>query len=59
LQYTVMIVEDDEVIAEMVKGNLERWNYEVAIASDLKNCRQSGREAKAGSNLIRHQSTIL
>ena len=37
MQYTVMIVEDDEVIAEMVKGNLERWNYEVAIASDLKN----------------------
>ena len=37
MQYTVMIVEDDEVIAEMVKGNLERWNYEVVIASDLKN----------------------
>ena len=37
MQYTVMIVEDDEVIAEMVKGSLERWNYEVVIASDLKN----------------------
>ena len=37
MQYTVMIVEDDEVIAEMVKGNLERWDYEVVIASDLKN----------------------
>ena len=37
MQYMVMIVEDDEVIAEMVKGSLERWNYEVAIASDLKN----------------------
>ena len=32
-----MIVEDDEVIAEMVKGSLERWDYEVVIASDLKN----------------------
>ena len=37
MQYTVMIVEDDEVIAEMVKGSLERWDYEVVIASDLKN----------------------
>lgn len=37
MQYTVMIVEDDEVIAEMVKGILERWDYEVVIASDLKN----------------------
>ena len=37
MQYTVMIVEDDEVIAEMVKEDLERWDYEVWIASDLKN----------------------
>ena len=37
MQYMVMIVEDDEVIAEMVKGSLERWDYEVVIASDLKN----------------------
>ena len=40
LQYTVMIVEDDEVIAEMVKGSLERWDYEVVIASDLEKCRR-------------------
>lgn len=37
MQYRVMIVEDDEVIAEIVKKDLERWDYEVALATDLKN----------------------
>lgn len=37
MRYKVMIVEDDEVIAEIVKKDLERWDYEVALATDLKN----------------------
>lgn len=41
MQYTVMIVEDDEVIAEMVKEDLERWDYEVWIASDFKKAMQN------------------
>lgn len=35
--YTVMIVEDDEVIAKTVAKHLEEWNYFVHIVSDLSN----------------------
>lgn len=35
--YTVMIVEDDEVIAKAVAKHLEEWNYLVHTVSDLSN----------------------
>ena len=30
--YKILIVEDDETIAKMVKNHLEKWDYEVRIA---------------------------
>lgn len=35
--YKVMIVEDDEVIADMVCSALEKWDFTAVIARDFKN----------------------
>lgn len=34
--YRIFIVEDDELIAKAIKGNLEKWGYQVACARDFK-----------------------
>lgn len=35
--YRIFIVEDDAVIAKILKEHLEKWDYQVDIACDLKN----------------------
>ncbi len=35
--YRIFIVEDDEIIARMVKRHLEGWNYIVSCVSDFSN----------------------
>lgn len=35
--YRILIVEDDRVIAEMVKKHMESWGYEVLCVEDFKN----------------------
>lgn len=35
--YRIFIVEDDAVIAKVLKEHLEKWDYQVDIACDLKN----------------------
>ena len=34
--YKILIVEDDRVIADKMKENLEKWDYEVACVQDFK-----------------------
>ena len=36
-KYNIMIVEDDNTIAEKVKSHLEKWAYNVYIAKDFGN----------------------
>lgn len=36
-KYNIMIVEDDNTIAEKIKSNLEKWAYNVYIAKDFGN----------------------
>ncbi len=33
----ILIVEDDMVIANVLKQHLQKWNYEVKTVSDFKN----------------------
>lgn len=35
--YRILIVEDDRVIAEMVKKHMESWGYEIRCVEDFKN----------------------
>ncbi len=35
--YRILLAEDDEVIAEIVKKHLESWGYEVELISDFSN----------------------
>ncbi len=35
--YRIFIVEDDEIIAEQIKSNLESWEYQVCMAEDFHN----------------------
>lgn len=35
--FRIFVVEDDAVIAEQIKKNLDRWGYEVACARDFRN----------------------
>lgn len=35
--YRIFIIEDDAVIAKILKEHLEKWDYQVDIACDLKN----------------------
>lgn len=36
-KYNIMIVEDDNTIAEKIKSHLEKWAYNVYIAKDFGN----------------------
>ena len=36
-KYNIMIVEDDNTIAEKIKSHLEKWAYNVYIAKDFVN----------------------
>ena len=36
-QYKILIVEDDETIAQSEKNHLEKWDYEVFCVADFKN----------------------
>lgn len=39
-KYRILLVEDDEVIAEQMKNYLEKWGYEVVCARDFEmSCR--------------------
>lgn len=38
--YKIFLVEDDEVIAKVVKKHLESWDYEVHIVEDFSNVTQ-------------------
>lgn len=44
--YKIMIIEDDEVIAQSVKESLMRWDYSVQIIEDLKNVAKEVAEAE-------------
>ncbi len=37
MAYKVLIIEDDEVIAEIVKEALERWGYQAGLIQDFRN----------------------
>ena len=37
-KYNIMIVEDDNTIAEKIKSHLEKWVYNVYIAKDFGRC---------------------
>lgn len=36
-KYRVMVVEDDEVLAQGIQDHLEKWGYEVACVRDFRN----------------------
>lgn len=38
--YRIFMVEDDNIIARMVKRHLESWDYEVAVVTDFSNVLQ-------------------
>ena len=44
--YKIIIVEDDRTIAEGMAKKLERWDYEVAVASDFERVSDFVREEK-------------
>ena len=35
--YRILLVEDDEIIADSLKRHLERWDYEVICVNDFAN----------------------
>lgn len=39
-KYRILVVEDDEVIAEQIKNYLEKWGYGVVCAEDFRNVLQ-------------------
>lgn len=38
--YTILLIEDEEIIAQKMKDFLEGWNYKVIIPKDFKNILQ-------------------
>lgn len=38
--YTILLIEDEEIIAQKMKDFLEGWNYKVVIPKDFKNILQ-------------------
>jgi DNA-binding response OmpR family regulator len=48
--YKILIVEDDEIIADTLKKHLEKWSYEVEIVKDFADVR--GEFIKSGAHIV-------
>lgn len=42
--YRILIVEDDRTIAEVLRGHLEKWNYEARTVSDFQRVAEEFKE---------------
>lgn len=45
VMYKILIIEDDETIANTLKGHLSKWEYEVECVTDFKNIKEQVIEA--------------